>query len=85
MPDFEFDLVVIGTGPGGEGASMQAAKHGMKVGVVERMTQIGGACTHSGTIPSKALRYAIFRMMEVNRSQQFLDRGCSLIRRSPTS
>ncbi len=75
MPDFEFDLVVIGTGPGGEGAAMQAAKHGMKVGVVERMKQIGGACTHVGTIPSKALRYAIFRMMEVNRSQAFLDRG----------
>jgi len=75
VPDFEFDLVVIGTGPGGEGAAMQAAKHGLKVGVVERMKMIGGACTHVGTIPSKALRYAIFRMMEVNRSQQFLDRG----------
>jgi NAD(P) transhydrogenase len=75
VPDFEFDLVVIGTGPGGEGAAMQAAKHGMKVGVVERMKMIGGACTHVGTIPSKALRYAIFRMMEVNRSQMFLDRG----------
>jgi NAD(P) transhydrogenase len=75
VTDFEFDLVVIGTGPGGEGAAMQAAKHGMKVGVVERMTQIGGAATHLGTIPSKALRYAIFRMMEVNRSQMFIDRG----------
>lgn len=75
MADFEFDVVVIGTGPGGEGAAMQAAKHGMKVGVVERMKMIGGACTHVGTIPSKALRYAIFRMMEVNRSQMFLDRG----------
>lgn len=75
MADYEFDLVVIGTGPGGEGAAMQAAKHGMNVGVVERMKMIGGACTHVGTIPSKALRYAIFRMMEVNRSQLFLDFG----------
>jgi NAD(P) transhydrogenase len=75
VADYEFDLVVIGTGPGGEGAAMQACKHGMKVGVIERMRQIGGACTHVGTIPSKALRYAIARMVEVNRSQLFLDQG----------
>jgi NAD(P) transhydrogenase len=59
-----FDVVVIGSGPGGEGAAMQAVKHGLKVAVVEKMPKIGGSCTHTGTIPSKALRFAIFQAME---------------------
>ncbi|HQX48549.1 MAG TPA: FAD-dependent oxidoreductase, partial [Planctomycetaceae bacterium] len=54
-PEKHFDVLVIGTGPGGEGASMEATKQGKRVGVVERMAQIGGACTHLGTIPSKSL------------------------------
>lgn len=60
MSHQQFDVVVIGTGPGGEGAAMQATKLGKSVAVVERFDQIGGNCTHMGTIPSKALRYAIF-------------------------
>ncbi|HEY3451005.1 MAG TPA: Si-specific NAD(P)(+) transhydrogenase [Myxococcales bacterium] len=55
----QFDVVVIGTGPGGEGAAMQASKLGKSVLVVERYHQVGGGCTHWGTIPSKALRHAI--------------------------
>ena len=58
----DFDVLVIGSGPGGEGAAMQAVKQGMKVAVVERFAKIGGGCTHWGTIPSKALRFAIFEM-----------------------
>lgn len=60
----EFDVVVIGTGPGGEGAAMQAAKAGRRVAVVEAYDKIGGGCTHWGTIPSKALRYAIASITE---------------------
>ena len=60
----EFDVVVIGTGPGGEGAAMQAAKGGSKVAIVESYSKIGGGCTHWGTIPSKALRYAIYSITE---------------------
>lgn len=56
---YDYDLVVIGTGPGGEGAAMQAAKAGMRVAAAERYQAIGGGCTHWGTIPSKALRHAI--------------------------
>lgn len=56
---YDYDLFVIGTGPGGEGASMQARKGGLRVAVGEDFPQIGGSCTHRGTIPSKALRYAI--------------------------
>ena len=42
-PEKHFDVLVIGTGPGGEGAAMEATKQGKRVGAVERMTQIGGA------------------------------------------
>jgi NAD(P) transhydrogenase len=56
----QFDLVVIGTGPGGEGAAMRAAKAGKKVAAIERFTKVGGGCTHWATIPSKALRQAIY-------------------------
>ena len=41
-----FDLVVIGTGPGGEGAAMRAAKAGKSVAAVERYAEVGGGCTH---------------------------------------
>ncbi len=60
----EFDVVVIGSGPGGEGSAMQLAKGGMRVAVVESFHQIGGGCTHWGTIPSKSLRYAIYSITE---------------------
>jgi NAD(P) transhydrogenase len=54
-----YDVVVIGTGPAGEGAAMMLAKHHRKVAVVERYIEVGGGCTHWGTIPSKALRHAV--------------------------
>ena len=78
MGDFQYELIVIGTGPGGEGAAMQAAKQGQQVAVVERHTQIGGGCTHWATIPSKALRYSIFQMTEVNNNKLFREAGVSL-------
>ena len=71
MSLLHFDLVVIGSGPGGEGAAMQAAKAGLKVAVVERYSLVGGACTHWGTIPSKALRHAIQELSEFRRNPLF--------------
>ncbi len=59
MDRAQLDVIVIGSGPGGEGAAMQAAKAGKSVVVVERYNQVGGGCTHWGTIPSKSLRHAI--------------------------
>ncbi len=50
-----FDVIVIGSGPGGEGAAIKLAKSGKSVAVVERYPMVGGGCTHLGTIPSKAL------------------------------
>ena len=75
MAAYQYDVVVIGSGPGGEGAAMQTGKHGKKVAVIERFSKIGGGCTHSGTIPSKALRYAIYRMTDVNSSSLFREAG----------
>lgn len=73
-----YDLVVIGTGPGGEGAAMHAAKNGRRVAVVERDTAVGGSCTHRATIPSKVLRYAIFQIMEANQNPLFRERGITI-------
>ncbi len=58
------DVVIIGSGPGGEGAAMQLAKAGRNVVLVEKTNHIGGACTHWGTIPSKALRFSIYQLTE---------------------
>lgn len=57
--DVSVDLAVIGSGPGGEGAAMMAAKNGLNALVIERHHDVGGGCTHWGTIPSKALRHAV--------------------------
>ena len=51
-----WDVVVIGSGPAGQKAAVQAAKAGKRVCVVERERGVGGACVHRGTIPSKTLR-----------------------------
>ncbi len=56
-----FDLIVIGSGPGGSRAAIQAAKLGKKVAIVEKW-KAGGGCTHFGTIPSKSLKEASFHL-----------------------
>jgi NAD(P) transhydrogenase len=55
----DYDLLVIGTGPAGQKAAVQAAKLGKKVGIIERKELVGGVCTNTGTIPSKSLREAV--------------------------
>jgi len=54
-----FDLFVIGTGPAGQRAAVQAAKLGKSVGICERREVVGGVCINTGTIPSKTLREAV--------------------------
>jgi NAD(P) transhydrogenase len=58
MTDFDFDLFVIGSGPAGQRAAVQAAKLGKRVGLAERQAVVGGVCLNTGTIPSKTLRAA---------------------------
>ncbi|MGW1162378.1 Si-specific NAD(P)(+) transhydrogenase [Streptomyces sp. NPDC002519] len=57
MPDF--DILVIGSGPGGQKAAIAAAKLGRRVAVVDRPDMVGGVSLHTGTIPSKTLREAV--------------------------
>ncbi|MBI5497082.1 MAG: Si-specific NAD(P)(+) transhydrogenase [Deltaproteobacteria bacterium] len=64
----DYDVVVIGSGPAGEGAAMKAAKSGRRVAVVDQRPVVGGNCTHTGTIPSKALRHAIQRMVDTQQA-----------------
>jgi NAD(P) transhydrogenase len=56
---YDFDLVVIGSGPGGQKAAIAAAKLGKRVCLIERRNMIGGVCVNTGTIPSKTLREAV--------------------------
>ncbi len=58
----QVDVLVIGSGPAGQRAAIQAAKLGRSVAVVERTTMLGGVCINTGTIPSKALREAILQL-----------------------
>ncbi|MGH7229084.1 MAG: Si-specific NAD(P)(+) transhydrogenase [Nitrospiraceae bacterium] len=54
-----YDMLVIGTGPAGQKAAVQAAKLSKKVGIIERKEVVGGVCINTGTIPSKSLREAV--------------------------
>jgi NAD(P) transhydrogenase len=58
----QYDLVVIGSGPGGQRAAIQAAKAGKRAAVVEKQTMVGGACINTGTIPSKTMREAVLHL-----------------------
>jgi NAD(P) transhydrogenase len=57
-----YDLIVIGSGPGGQRAAIQGAKAGKRVAVVEKQAAIGGVCINTGTIPSKTMREAVLHL-----------------------
>src|SRR5258706_11204638 len=59
MAEYDYDLLVIGSGPAGQRAAIQAAKLNKRVAIVERKTVLGGVCINTGTIPSKTLREAV--------------------------
>ncbi|PCM45379.1 Si-specific NAD(P)(+) transhydrogenase [Marinobacter sp. ANT_B65] len=75
MAEHHYDIVVIGAGPSGEGAAMNATKHGKRVAIVEDKPTVGGNCTHWGTIPSKALRHSVKQIITFNTNQMFRDIG----------
>ncbi|MDX6297210.1 MAG: transhydrogenase, partial [Nocardioidaceae bacterium] len=56
---YDYDLLVIGSGPGGQRAAVAAAKLGKRVAVVDRRDMVGGVCINTGTIPSKTMREAV--------------------------
>ena len=58
----KFDLLVIGSGPGGKSAAIQAAKVGKRVGMIEKRAALGGVCINTGTIPSKTMRESVLHL-----------------------
>ena len=72
-----YDLVVIGTGPGGYVCAIRAAQLGMKVAVVEKNATLGGTCLNVGCMPSKALLYASEMFEEAAHS--FAKMGVSVV------
>ena len=75
----KFDLLVIGTGPAGEAAAMNAAKAGKSVAIVSDKASPGGNCTYLGTIPSKAIRYSVKQVIHFHTNPLF--RGLGNMRR----
>ena len=75
MAVYNFDVVVLGTGPAGEGAAMNAVRSGRKIAVVDDRPLVGGNCTHLGTIPSKALRHSVRQIMQYNTNPLFRQIG----------
>jgi NAD(P) transhydrogenase len=67
----EFDLVVIGCGPGGQKAAIAAAKLGKRAAVVERASEVGGACVNTGTIPSKTLRETVLYLTGLSQRELY--------------
>ncbi len=68
---YQFDAVVLGAGPAGEGAAMKLAKSGRRVAMVDQRPVVGGNCAHVGTIPSKTLRQTVFNIMRYQRDPLF--------------
>ena len=67
----EYDLIVIGSGPGGQKAAIAAAKLGKSVAVVERGRMLGGVCVNTGTIPSKTLREAVVYLTGMSQREMY--------------
>jgi NAD(P) transhydrogenase len=67
----KYDLVVIGSGPGGQKAAVAAAKLGKSVAVIERDMMLGGVCTNTGTIPSKTLREAVLYLTGITQREVY--------------
>ena len=57
-----YDIVVIGSGPAGKSAAIQAAKLGHRTAIVDAQPQLGGVCVHTGTVPSKTLRETVLNL-----------------------
>lgn len=69
--DRDFDLLVIGSGPAGQKAAIQAAKLGRRVACVERRHMVGGVCVNTGTIPSKTLREAVIYLTGMSQREMY--------------
>jgi len=71
--EYDFNVIVIGTGPAGESATMNSMKRGKKCAVIEGLVNVGGNCTHKGTIPSKALRQSVKQLLRFSNNPLLSD------------
>jgi NAD(P) transhydrogenase len=71
--EYDHDVLVIGSGPAGQKASIQASKVGRRVAVVEGLQMVGGVCINTGTIPSKTLREAIVYLTGMSQREMYGD------------
>lgn len=69
--DYDYDAIILGAGPAGEAAAMKLTKAGKKVAIIDPRDQVGGNCTHVGTIPSKSLRQSVFNLINFRRDPMF--------------
>ena len=60
-----YDMIVIGSGPSGQKAAIQAAKLRKRVAIVEQSNEVGGVCSNTGTIPSKSFREAVLYLLSL--------------------
>jgi len=75
MSSYDYDVLVIGAGPAGESAALNASKHNKRTAVIENRATVGGSCVHRGTIPSKALRHAVKQLIRFNTGKLFREIG----------
>lgn len=68
---FDYDLVVIGCGPGGQKAAIAAAKLGKRTAIVESYQAVGGVCLNTGTIPSKTLRETVMYLTGLAQREMY--------------
>ena len=68
---YDFDVLVLGSGPSGQKAAIAASKLGRKVGVIDRRQMIGGVCINTGTIPSKTLREAVLYLTGLSQRDMY--------------
>jgi NAD(P) transhydrogenase len=68
---YDYDMLVIGSGPGGQKAAIAASKLGGRAAVVERRHMVGGVCVNTGTIPSKTLREAVLYLTGLNMRELY--------------
>ncbi|MEX0902604.1 MAG: Si-specific NAD(P)(+) transhydrogenase [Pseudohongiellaceae bacterium] len=71
MTGKHYEIIVIGSGPAGEAAAMNARKNGKSVAMICDRNYVGGNCTHLATIPSKALRHSVKQLMQFNSNSMF--------------
>ena len=69
--EYQYDLLVLGSPPGGQKAAIAAAKLGRKAAIVERRSMVGGVCINTGTIPSKTLREAVLYLTGLNMRELY--------------